>query len=150
MQVKVQQGNEEKCTTIKYISAYKVIVNVLYMDLMQNMTMDLLGSSWDHSFYDPSKGPRIGTKIQFLIMGLQEGPHRSMKDHIGTMVMFYIRSDNLVNKSVEKSPLSTVLVFFPALLITKKSVPILRIQQGLQGYRSIINSLLEIRSFFVG
>jgi len=139
---------------------------------MQNMTMDLIGSSRDHTLYGPSKGPRfgpqiqgpecgtrIGTKILSLIIGpifgpslgtismwfqnygpsypwtlkilvpmhrssfcslcmpmyrsifwtfmkvqnldlglkvfiLQEGPHRSMKDNIGTMVMFYIRSDN--------------------------------------------------------
>ena len=37
-------------------------------------------------------------KVQNLDLGLkvlilQEGPHRSIKDHIGTMVMFYIRSD---------------------------------------------------------
>ena len=36
-------------------------------------------------------------KVQNLDLGLkvlilQEGPHRSMKDHIGTVVMFYIRS----------------------------------------------------------
>ena len=30
----------------------------------------------------------LGLKVHIL----QEGPHRSMKDHIGTMVMFYIRS----------------------------------------------------------
>jgi hypothetical protein len=34
-------------------------------------------------------------KVQNLDLGLkvlilQEGPHRSMKDHIGTMAMFYI------------------------------------------------------------
>ena len=36
-------------------------------------------------------------KVQNLDLGLKvlillEGPHGSMKDHIGTMVMFYIRS----------------------------------------------------------
>ena len=40
-------------------------------------------------------------KVQNLDLGLkvlilQEGPHRSMKDHIGTMVMFYIRSMDLM------------------------------------------------------
>ena len=158
--------------------------------LMQNMAMDLLGSSRDHTFYGPSKGPkfgpqiqgpecgpRIGTKIWSLIMGpffgpsmehfnvvpekgpkfgprigtkswslnigpyfglsypwtlnrttqilipiyrstfwtfikvqnldlglkvliLQEGPHRSKKDHIGTMVMFYIRSIAILDFSL--------------------------------------------------
>ena len=57
---------------------------------MQNMTIDLLGSSRDHTFYGPSKGPISGPRI--------EGPHSAggstqvQKDHIGTMVMFYIRS----------------------------------------------------------
>ena len=55
------------------------------------------------------KGPNFGPyiqvtfwtfmRVQNLDLGLKvhilhEGPHRSMKDHIGTMVMFYIRSRN--------------------------------------------------------
>ena len=57
--------------------------------IMQNMAMDLLGSSRDHTFYGPSKDLLdLGLKVLIL----QEGPQRSMKDHIGTMVMFYIRS----------------------------------------------------------
>ena len=31
---------------------------------MQNMTLDLFGSSRDHTFYGPSKGPRFGPQIQ--------------------------------------------------------------------------------------
>jgi hypothetical protein len=44
-------------------------------------------------------------KVQNLDPGLkifilQEGPHRSMKDHIGTMVMFYIRSEYFLSKEL--------------------------------------------------
>ena len=37
--------------------------NMQYADLMQNMTMDLLGSSRDHTFYGPYKGPRFTPQI---------------------------------------------------------------------------------------
>ena len=64
------------------------------LDLMQNMTLDLLVSSRDHTFYGPYKGPRSGPYLDLglKVLILQKGPHRFMKDHIGTMVMFYIRS----------------------------------------------------------
>ena len=41
--------------------------------------------------FGPMKVQNLDLGLKVLI--LQEGPHRSMKDHIGTMVMFYIRSD---------------------------------------------------------
>ena len=49
-------------------------------------------------------------KVQNLDLGLKvlillEGPHGSMKDHIGTIVMFYIRSEFLAFKYL-------VIVFF--------------------------------------
>ena len=41
--------------------------------IMQNMTMDLLGSSRDHTFYGPTKGPRFGPQIQVPECGPRRG-----------------------------------------------------------------------------
>ena len=43
-------------------------------------------------------------RVQYLDLGLkvlilQEGPHRSLNDHIGTMVMFYIMQNKVLKGS---------------------------------------------------
>ena len=57
------------------------------------------GPSWRSKFWSLNPRSTFWTfmKVQNLDLGLKvlillEGPHGSMKDHIGTMVMFYIRS----------------------------------------------------------
>ena len=57
------------------INCITVDKNVNLWDLMQKITMDLLGSSRDHTFYGLSKGPRFGPQIK----GPECGPRRGTK-----------------------------------------------------------------------